>query len=126
MITLIFLFIMTLLCVMDSDEVIINTKMQAAMQRDFMVFSRAQMGIEQIRLAMQGEKMILPDSPILLKTTIQLIKTDRCGNQTVNIESEAHDQFETVVLNSRDIFATVPIQKKCRKISPHQVLWWVK
>ena len=122
--TLLFLFIFTLIMVSDSQDVIINNKMQSAMQHDFAVFERAESGMRQMVLVLQGLSITLPNSTISLKTTAKLIKTDKCGNQTLIIQSIAHDQYDQVILNSRDIFAKVPKHRKCKKILEHQVLWW--
>ena len=123
-ITLIFLFVLTLLAVSDSQDVIVNNKMQSAMQQDFLVFARAESGMQQMVFALQGISFELPDSPITLHTTAKQIKIDRCGNQTITIQSIAQDNHDKVVLNSLDIFAKVPKRKKCKKIPAHQVVWW--
>lgn len=121
---LIFLFVLTFISVNDSDDVIINHKMQSAMQNNFLVFMRAQSGMKQMVLAMEGITMTLPDSSIQLKTNATVVKTDHCGNQTIAITSIAKNSFSKVVLNSIDIFAKVPKKRKCKKIPAHQVLWW--
>lgn len=123
-IVLIFLFVLTVMCVGDSGDVIINHKTQAAMQNNFLVFMRAQSGMKQMVLALQGISIDLPESKIKLKTNAMVIKTDHCGNQTIKITSTAYNSFSKVVLNSLDIFAKVPKKRKCKKILAHQVLWW--
>jgi Tfp pilus assembly protein PilX len=121
---LVFLFVLTLMMVSNSQDVIINQKMQNAMRHDFAVFLRAEAGMQQAILSLQGESVDLPDSPIVLRTTVQKIKIDRCGNQIVEILSIAQDDHDKVMLNSRDIFARVPVAKHCQKIPVHRCLWW--
>lgn len=123
-IVLIFLFVLTVMMVSNSQDVIANQKMQNAMQHDDAVFLRAEAGMQQTILSVQGESVDLPDSPISLQTSFKKIKVDRCGNQTGKIMSIAQDEREKVILNSRDIFARVPVAKHCRKIPAHQCVWW--
>lgn len=123
-IVLIFLFVLTMMMVSNSQDVIVNQKTQNAMQHDSAVFLRAEAGIQQAILSLQGESVDLADSPISVETSMKKIKVDRCGNQTVEIMSVAHDNQEKVILNSRDIFARVPVAKHCQKIPAHRCLWW--
>lgn len=123
-IVLIFLFVLTLILVSNSQDVIVNQKMQNAMRHDDAVFLRAEAGMRQVILSLQGESVDLPDSPISLQTSFKKIKVDRCGNQTGEIMSVAQDEREKVILNSRDIFARVPVAKHCQKMPVHRCLWW--
>ncbi len=123
-IVLVFLFVLTVMMVSNSQDVIANQKMQNAMQHDDAVFLRAEAGMQQVILSLQGESVDLPDSPIALQTSVKKIKADRCGNQTMEITSIAHDDRDKVILNSRDIFARVPVVKHCQKIPMHRCLWW--
>lgn len=123
-IVLVFLFVLTLMMASNSQDVIINQKTQNAMQHNFAVFLRAEAGMRQVILSLQGESVGLPDSAIALKTSVKKIKTDRCGNQMVEILSVAQDDHDKVMLNSGDIFARVPVAKDCQKIPVHRCLWW--
>ncbi len=123
-IVLVFLFVLTVMMVSNSQDVIVNQKMQTAMQHDVAVFLQAEAGMQQTILSMEGETVDLPDSPISLRTSVKKIKVDRCGNQTVEIKSIAQDNHEKVILNSRDIFARVPVAKHCHTIPMHQCLWF--
>ncbi|PIZ04288.1 MAG: hypothetical protein COY58_04865 [Gammaproteobacteria bacterium CG_4_10_14_0_8_um_filter_38_16] len=124
LLTLIFLFVLTLIAVSDSDDVIINHKMQSAIHAHLLIFMRAEWGMQKIILAHEGIFIDLPDSPIMVHAQSTVIKTDRCGNQTILIQSIGTDHAEKVVLNSLHIFARVPKLKKCKKIQLHQCLWW--
>lgn len=123
-IVLVFLFVLTVMMVSNSQDVIANQKMQNAMQHDDAIFLRAEAGMQQVILSLQGESVDLPDSPIALQTSVKKIKTDRCENQTVEITSIAQDDRDKVILNSRDIFAKVPVAKHCHKIPIYQCLWF--
>ena len=123
-IVLVLLFVLTVMMVSNSQDVIANQKMQNAMQHDFAVFLRAKAGMQQAILLLQGESVDLPDSSIALQTSVKKIKTDRCGNQTVEIISVAQDDRDKVILNSRDIFAKVPHEKHCHNVPLHRCLWW--
>ena len=123
-ITLIFLFVLTLIAISGSQDIILENKMQNAMQNNALVFSRAELGMQQAVLAIEGDPIVLPDSPISLNVLTKIISTDDCGNQTIDIQSTAKNLFSRVVLNSRNIFAKVPRQKGCKKIAKHQILWW--
>jgi len=123
-IVLLFLFVLTLLAVSGGEDIILDNKMQHNMQNDFSVFTRAQFGLQQEILALQGKSMSLPDSPISLNVTEKTMATDKCGNQTIDIQSTARNSFSTVILNSRTIFAKVPRVKKCKKIPKFQIVWW--
>ena len=125
-IVLVFLFVLTVMMVSNAQDVIANQKMQNAMQHDYVVFLRAEAGMQQTILSLQGESVDLPDSLIALQTRIKKIKVDRCGNQTVEILSIAQDDRDKVILNSRDIFARVPVAKHCHKIPIYQCLWFRK
>lgn len=123
-ITLIFLFILTVMVASDTADLIINTKMQSAMQQYFLIFARAEAGVQEMVSAIMGTPIDLPDSPISLNATAKIIKTDHCGNQTVLIQSIAQSREKKIILNSLHIFARVPKLKKCKKIVAHQVIWW--
>ena len=123
-ITLIFLFVLTLIAISGSQDIILENKMQNAMQNNALVFSRAELGMQQAVLAIEGDPIVLPDSPISLNVLTKIISTDDCGNQTIDIQSTAKNLFSRVVLNSRNIFARVPKENGCEKISMYQILWW--
>lgn len=124
LITLIFLFVLTLITISGSQDIILENKMQNAMQNNALVFARAELGMQQAVLAIEGDPIVLPDSPISLNVITKIISTDDCGNQTIDIQSTAKNLFSNVVLNSRNIFARVPKEKGCKKIPMHQTLWW--
>ena len=123
-IVLLFLFVLTLIAVSGSQDIILENKMQNNMQNTSLVFARAELGLQQAVLAIEGDPISLPDSPISLNVTTKLISMDDCDNQTIDIYSTAKDTLSTVVLNSRNIFAKVPREKGCKKIPVHQTLWW--
>lgn len=123
-IVLVFLLVLTMMMLSNSQDVIVNQKMQNAMWHDNAVFLRAASGMQQTILSLQGESVDLPDSPISLRISVKKIKLDRCGNQIVEIVSTAQDDQDKVMLNSRDIFARVPVAKHCQKIPAHRCLWW--
>lgn len=123
-ITLLFIFVLTLMVMSGGQIMILDTKMQNNTRHDFQVYVRAYNGMESIVHALEGDPIALPDSSISLNTTVKNIQTDACHNQTVDIQSMAQDQFSTVILNSRDIFAKVPREKGCEKIPIHQRVWW--
>jgi Tfp pilus assembly protein PilX len=123
-IVLLFLFVLTVLVVSGSQNIILNHKMQNNTYDHFEVFTEAEFGWQQAVLALQGQTITLPDSPILLTVTTKIVSTDPCGNQTIDIQSVAKDTLSKVILNSRDIFARVPREKGCQKIPAHHILWW--
>ena len=123
-VTLLFLFILTLIVVSGSQDLILENKMQSNMQNQLAVFSRAELGLRQAILAQEGDSISLPDSSIALTVTTNTISVDDCGNQTIDFQAIAKNAISTVVLNSRDIFAKVPRQKRCRKIPAHHNVWW--
>lgn len=123
-IVLLFLFVITLLVVSGSQNIILDNKMQNSMQNHVAVFERAAFGMSQAVHAIEGDPITIPDSPISMHTDEKTIKTDRCGNQTIDIRSIAKNAFSTVVLNSRDIFARVHKEKNCKKTPAHRVVWW--
>src|SRR3990167_7288857 len=104
-IVLLFLFVLTLIAVSGSQDIILENKMQNNMQNTSLVFARAELGLQQAVLAIEGDPISLPDSPISLNVTTKIINTDDCDNQTIDIYSTAKDTLSTVVLNSRNIFA---------------------
>ncbi|MCX7124757.1 MAG: pilus assembly PilX N-terminal domain-containing protein [Gammaproteobacteria bacterium] len=124
MITLLFIFVLTLLAISGSQDIILENKMQNNMQQELAVFAYAELGMQQQVLQLQGESMTLPNSSISLKTTSKIIDTDSCDNQTIDIQSIAQNSISTVVLNSRAIFAKVPRDKGCKKIPAYRVVWW--
>lgn len=123
-ITLLFIFVLTLLVMSGSQIMVLNTKMQNNTRHDFQVYAMAQFGMQSVVCALEGNPIALPDSSISLNTTVKNIQVDDCDNQTVDIQSTAQDQFSKVVLISRDIFAKVPRKKGCVKIPIHQRIWW--
>lgn len=123
-ITLLFLFVLTLFAIAGSQDIILENKMQSNGQNHFAVFARAELGLEQAVLLLEGNPITLPDSSISLTVTTTAVATDDCGNQTIDIQSTAKNNVSTVVLNSRNIFAKVPRQKGCKKIPLHQIVWW--
>lgn len=124
MITLLFIFVFTILAVAGSQSIIIENKMQNNMQQELAVFARAELGLQQEILRLQGQAITLPDSDITLKTTTTLIDVDDCDNQTMDIQSIAYNHFSTIILNTRTIFAKVPREKHCKKIPLHHIVWW--
>lgn len=123
-IVLIFLFVLTFITISSSQDIILENKMQNNMENSFAVFSRAELGMQQAVLAQEGDSIVLPDSPISLNVTTKLIAKDACDNKIIDIQSIAKNNVSTVVLNSRNIFAKVPRQTGCKKITKHQTLWW--
>jgi Tfp pilus assembly protein PilX len=123
-ITLLFILVLTILAISGGQHIILENKMQSNVQQTSAVFARAELGMAQKVLLLQGKSMTLPDSPISLKVTSTVIDIDDCDNQTIDMQSKASNHFSTVVLNSRDIFAKVPHEKNCKKIPAHRVLWW--
>ncbi|HLB56644.1 MAG TPA: hypothetical protein VJK30_04890 [Coxiellaceae bacterium] len=123
-IVLIFLFVLTLTTISSSQDIILENKMQNNMENSFSVFARAELGMQQAVLAQENDPIVLPDSPISLNVTSTVIAKDSCDNKIIDMQSTAKNNVSTVVLNSRNIFAKVPRQKGCKKISKHQILWW--
>lgn len=123
-IILLFLFVLTLLVVSGSQNMILENKMQDNMKEHALVLARSEWGLQQVVFAYEDDPISLPDSPIQLKVRTKIILTDGCGNQTIDIRSTAHDHSSTVILNSRDIFAREPKLSGCKKIPAHQVIWW--
>lgn len=122
--TLIFLFVLTLLVVDGSQDIILTDQMQKAMQNNAAVFAQAEWGMKQAIHSIMGDPIALPESPISVKTDIKIISIDECDNQTVSIRSVAKDSAATVVLNSLNIFAKVPKESGCKKIPEHHIVWW--
>ena len=123
-IALLFIFIVTLIVMSDTQTMILDKKILNSVHHEFQVYTVAQWGIQSAVHALEGDPIVLPDSSIVLNTTVKNIKTDLCDNQTVEIQVIAQDQFSKVVLNSRDIFAKVPREKGCQKIPIHQRIGW--
>ena len=123
MVVLIFLFVLTAIIASNSQCLIVNQKMQHAIQNEFLVLLRAEAGIQQTISQLEGRSFSLPASPITLNTRSQTIAIDQCGNKTVEITAVAEDDFGKVVLNSRDIFARVPREKNCPDIPLHRCVW---
>ena len=123
-IVLLFLFVLTLLSVSGSQKMILENKMQNNMCEHAQVFARAELGMQQAVLAIEGDSISLPDSRIHLSVHTKIISTDHCGNQTIDIQSMANDYLSKVILNSRNIFASIPKQRRCKKIPKHRVVWW--
>lgn len=123
-IVLLFLFVLTLLVVSGSQDIILDNKMQNNMHNNNLVFARAEFGMQQAISSIEGDSITIPDSSITLNIITKIVSIDDCGNQTIDIQSTAKNTFSTVVLNSRTIFAKVPRQKSCKKIPGFQRLWW--
>jgi len=126
MITLIFIFVMTILIIAGSQDIILENKMQNNSQQFLLVFDRAEWGMEQKILALQGHAMTLPDSSVSLRVNAKTIETDDCDNKMIDIQSNAKNSFSRVVLNSRGIFAKVPREKNCKKVPAYRMLWWTE
>jgi len=122
--TLIFLFILTLLVMRSAAFLILQYKMQEAMELQSRVVERAEAGIIQIEQHWQNDDFTLSDSPITLTTSTQLESIDACGNRIFLIQSIARYQNQQVILNVRDRFAKVPRQKDCQPIPSCQRLVW--
>ncbi|OGT42540.1 MAG: hypothetical protein A3F13_05110 [Gammaproteobacteria bacterium RIFCSPHIGHO2_12_FULL_40_19] len=123
-ITLIFIFVLTLIVISGSQTMILDTQMQNNSRHDFQVYVRAYVGMQFVAHRLEGDPITLPDSALSLNTTVKNVQTDQCGNQTVEIQSIAQDRFSKVILNSRDIFAKVPREKGCKEMPLHQRIWW--
>lgn len=123
---LLFLFVMTLLVLNATDDLILADKMEFSTKNNLTVFSHAEMGLEQVRLKLMGKEMILSPSNITLDTSAKILHIDACGNQTVAIQSIATNRFSKTVLNSIDIFARVPFTKNCKILPNHQCILWMK
>lgn len=123
-ITLLFIFIITLIVMSAGQTMLLDTKMQNNAHHAFQVYARAYFGMQSVVHRLEGDPIVLPNSSISLDATVKNIQVDPCHNRIVEIQSIAHDQFLTVILNSRDIFAKVPREKGCQKIPIHQRIWW--
>ncbi|MCX7120910.1 MAG: hypothetical protein NTZ67_03945 [Gammaproteobacteria bacterium] len=124
MITLLFIFVMTVILIAGTQDIILENKMQNSTQESAQLFSRAELGVQQKILALEGVSISLPDSAIALQVKAKIIDTDDCDNQTIDIRSVAKNSFSHVVLNSRGIFAKVPREKHCKNRPAYHVLWW--
>lgn len=121
---LLFLFVLTLLAVSGSQHIILENKMQNNLSNHALVFARAELGMQQAVLEIEGHPMSLPASSIQLKVRTKIMSTDDCDNPSIDIQSIAKNGFSTVVLNSRDLFAKAPKLSGCKKIPKYQVVWW--
>ena len=123
-ITLIFVFVLTLLVVSGNQNSIIENKMQNNSSQLSSVFARADLGMQQAILQLENKSILLPDSPISLTVNKKIIDVDACDNQTLAFQSIAQRFNLRVVLNSVVIFAKVPHKTHCRKIPLVRVIGW--
>lgn len=107
-ITLIFLFVMTLIVIAQTELSVSETKTQLRMQYHDVIFYRAEAGLIQAEENLLGISVTLPDSPISLKTTIQQQDADFFEKKLIDIDSVAFWNGQRVELRSRDIFVRVP------------------
>ena len=124
MITLLFIFVMTILMIAGSQDIILENKMQNNTWQASLLFERAELGLEQKILSLEGRAMTLSHSSILLQVKAKIIKMDDCDNKTIDIQSTAKNSFSQLVLNSRAIFAKVPREKNCKKVPVYGMIWW--
>lgn len=123
-IVLFFLLIITCLVLSGADTIILSRKMQASSQEESTLFYRALAGLAQLIATQEGVYVTLPYSPIQLNTSVTVLSQDDCGNQTVLLHSTAQLRNDAVILNSEDIFATVPKIAGCLSLPQHVCLWF--
>lgn len=121
---LIILFVMTLIAMTCSQNVIVQHKIQAAMQNDLRVFAYAELGLQYLESVLRQHPFVLPDTPIHLIVYKNLLHSDPCGNRTYLLQSIASYLGDQVTLQSQAIFARVPIAPHCQPIPEWQVVWW--
>lgn len=124
MITLIFVLVLSLLVVAMTEATITAIKSETGMQQYQQLFYRAESGVLQMEQRLLGRYISLPSSSIALQTDVEHVDIDSCGNKIVDIVAMATWRSERFVLRSREIFARVPLAKKCRKIPLQKRLWW--
>lgn len=124
LVTLIFIFVITLIVMSGSEDIVLDEKMQNHFYRNFQLFLTAEWSVAEARSHFTGHPVAAPYSPFTVDTEPHLIQTDECGNQLVEMQTTASDAQSTVLLNSQDIFARVPIEKGCPVIPVHQTIWW--
>lgn len=124
LVTLIFIFVITLMVMSGSDSIILDEKMQSHFYRDFQLFLTAEWDAVEAQSQFTGHPIAVPYSPFVADTQSHLIQTNQCGSQWVEMQTTASDSQSTVLLNSQDIFARVPIEKGCPVIPVHQTIWW--
>lgn len=124
MMTLIFLFVLTLIAVSGNNDIILQNKMQSDAAIQGQVFAQAELGLQKKIFQLIGKSFSLPNSPIKLHVLTKKINVDACGNKTINISSVATYLFSTVNLNTLVRFAKVPRERYCKKVKAYQILWW--
>lgn len=122
-IVLFFLFVMTYVALSGAETIILSNKMQASTQQESALFYRALAGLKQMISVEEGVPVTLPYSSIDLKTSQKMLSQDHCGNQTVTMQSIAQRGNDSVILNSEDIFAKVPMIAGCPPLLRHRRLW---
>lgn len=124
LVTLIFIFVTTLILMSSSNSVILDEKMQRDFYRNFQLFLSAEWSRAATESVLIGNSMTIPNNTFHVLTKTNLIQVDECGNQLIEMQTTATDNQSTVLLNSQDIFARVPNEKGCSAMPVHQTIWW--
>ncbi len=122
--TLVFIFVITLMIVSQSNNLITAKRSVADMQQYQQLFIRANDGVVQLEHKILGSAFDLSKTDISLQTKIISQKTDHCGNQIIDIKSYASKGYRKLILRVRDIFARVPVIKGCKPLPRFERIWW--
>ena len=116
-VTLIFLFVLTLLVSSTTEETILEAKMESLLELNQVILNTAESGVIQSECHLLNHHIELPDTFILLKTSIQLEKVDLNDNKTFLIQSLASYASHQVLLKVRDNLIKMP------KPTLHRITW---
>ena len=124
LLTLIFIFVMTLITISQINRVALVVKSVAALKTHELLYHYAEIGVMEVEQKMVGEYTVLPQSNIDVNMLVLNQMYDACGNKIVTIKSIVNGYHQKLILQVRDIFARVPIAKGCKQLPRIQRVWW--
>ena len=121
-VVLLIIFITSLVVIHETESVILSIKSNAAMSSYQRLYFSAQSALFKAEQFYTGQRDKLVSKNVILRIMRQHI--DDCGNNQLVIRAVAQSGRRRIILQSRDIFARVPVEKNCKRMPRFQRLWW--
>lgn len=121
-VVLLIIFVASLVVIHETDSVILSIKSNVAMSSYQRLYFSAQSALFQAERFYMGQRVKLLSKNVTLKIMQQ--HTDDCDNNHLVIRAVAQSARRRIILQSRDIFARVPVEKNCKRMPRFQRLWW--
>ena len=130
LVTLIVVFVLTLIIVSQTDSVILGLRSVVGMKRYQQLFYCANDVLVQTEDQLLGKTSHLStaciDFAIQQSIRITQQRVDPCGNKEIDIQASTQLHSQMLILQARDIFARVPVLKHCEALPRFQRVGWIE